>query len=224
MDRSDSARTGRGERWLAQRRVKAALAIGVGEGILAAVGGISSWVVIGIAIPTVLIYILRGRFLESDLGRQLAWVAAASQAVAVVVALLVPVIALLILIIVALLAIAVFVLLYRERAEPASSSRSSPAPVLPDLTEVAATKADDPIVASQPPIALSVNGNADSAGQAVSTRARETGKPDHRPPAGIPAQTAGVELSTVTHTDSSPPVAKEQAGVFALIGLPHIPI
>jgi hypothetical protein len=224
MDRSDSARTGRGERWLAQRRVKAALVIGVGEGILAVVGGISTWVVIGIAIPTVLVYILRGRSLESEVGRQLAWVAAASQSVAALVALLVPLIALLILIIVSLLAIAVFAALYRERAAPASSSRSSFALALPDLTEVAATKAGDPIAASQPIIAVSVNGNADSADQAVRLRARETGKPDHRPPAGIPAQTAGVELSTVTHTDSSPPVAKEQAGVFALIGLPHIPI
>jgi hypothetical protein len=146
-----------------------------------------------------------------------------------VVALLVPVIALLILIIVALLAIAVLVLLYRERAEPASSSRSSPAPALsapalPELTEVAHTKADDPIAASQPIIAISVNGNADSAAQPVSNRAPEIGKPDHLPTAGIPAQTEEVELSTVTHTDSSPPVAEEQTGVFALIGLPHIPI
>jgi hypothetical protein len=180
--------------------------------------------VVGIAIPTVLVYILRGRSLESEVGRQLAWVAAASQAAAVLVALLVPLIALLILIIVALLAIVVFVLLYRERAEPASSSRSSLAPALPDLTEVAATKADDPIVASQPVIDLSVNGKADSAGQAASNRARETENRDHLPPAGTPAQTTSVELSTVTQTDSSPAVADEQRGVFALIGLPHIPI
>jgi hypothetical protein len=198
--------------------------IGVGEGILAVVGGISTWVVIGIAIPTVLIYILRGRSLESDLGRQLAWVAAASQSVAALVALLVPLIALLILIIVSLLAIAVLVLLYRERAEPASSSRSSFALALPDLTEVAATKADDPIVASKPIIPISVNGNADSADQPVRLRARETGKPNHQPPAGMPTQTTSVETSTVTQTDSPPPLADEQTGVFAQIGLPHIPI
>jgi hypothetical protein len=199
--------------------------IGVGEGILAVVGGISTWLVVGIAIPTVLVYILRGRSLESELGRQLAWVAAASQAVAVLVALLVPLIALLILIIVALLAIAVLVVLYRERAEPASSSRSSLAPALADLTEEAHTKPDDPIVASQPIIALSVNGKAGSAGQAVRLRARETDdNRDHLPPAETAAQTTSVELSTVTQTDSSPPVADEQTGVFALIGLPHIPI
>jgi hypothetical protein len=219
-----SDRASRGERWLAQRRVKAALAIGVGEGILAAVGGISSWVVIGVAIPTVLIYILHGRSLEFEVGRQLAWVAAASQSVAVLVVLLVPVIALLILIIVALLAIAVLVLLYRGQAEQSSSSQSSPASALPDLTEEAHTKPDDPIVASQPIIAISGNGNADSAGQPATNHARETGKADHQPPAGIPAQTTSVETSTVTHTDSPPPVAEEQTGVFTLIGLPHIPI
>jgi hypothetical protein len=141
-----------------------------------------------------------------------------------VVALLVPLIALLIPIIVALLAIAVLVLLYRERAEQSSCSQSSPAPALSDLTEVAATKADDPIAASQPIIAISGNGNTDSAAQPGSDRARETGKPDHQPPAGIPAQTTSVELSTVTHTDSPPPVAQQQTGVFTLIGLPHIPI
>jgi hypothetical protein len=220
-DQTASDRASRTEGWLEPRRVKAALAIGVGEGILAVVGGISTWVVIGIAIPTVLLYILSGRSLESEAGRQLAWVAAAAQAVAVLVALLVPLIALLILILVALLAITVLVLLYRERAAEPSSSRPSPSPVLPHVTEMAAPKADAPIATSQPISAISRNGNADSADQAVT---RETGKPDHLPPVEIPVQTTRVELSTITQPDSSLPLAAEQTGVFALIGLPHIPI
>jgi hypothetical protein len=221
-DHTASDRASRGERWLAQRRFKTALGIGIGEGILAAVAGISTWVVIGIAIPTVLIYILHGRSLESDLSRQLTWVAAASQSVAALVALLVPLIALLILIIVALLAIAVLVLLYRERAEPASNSPSSPALSLPDHTEAAATKADDPIVA-KPIIPTSVNGNADSADQPASNRARETGKPDHQPPAGTPAQRKASRPRPSTQTPRRS-LADEQTGVFAQIGLPHIPI
>ena len=45
---------------------------------------VPSWTVIAISIPIILFYVFAGRNLNSDLGRQLSWIAAASQAFDVV--------------------------------------------------------------------------------------------------------------------------------------------
>ena len=72
-------------RWLAQRRLKIALGIAVLEGILVAVEkDFSRWTVIIISAPIIAFYLFAGRALESDTGRQLSWIAAASQAFAVI--------------------------------------------------------------------------------------------------------------------------------------------
>lgn len=105
----------RAGRWLAQRRLKVALAIAVGEGILVALEGVSRWVVIAIALPTILFYLLKGGAVESDAGRQLAWIAAASQALAVLVAVLAFFIGLFVLLVATLFALLALVLLYLER-------------------------------------------------------------------------------------------------------------
>ena len=61
---------------LAQRRFQFALWIAVVEGLIILVSQNISWVVaLIIAVPFILFYILAGRTLESDAGRQLAWIA-----------------------------------------------------------------------------------------------------------------------------------------------------
>ena len=71
-------------RWLAERRLKIALGIAVLEGILVAVEkDFSRWTVIIISAPIIAFYLFAGRSLASDTGRQLSWIAAVSQAFAV---------------------------------------------------------------------------------------------------------------------------------------------
>jgi hypothetical protein len=78
-----STRTGR---WLRARRIRLALWIAVLEGIIVALAhDVSRWTVVAIAIPLLALYVIWGRNAKSDTIRQLAWVAGASQALAVVV-------------------------------------------------------------------------------------------------------------------------------------------
>ena len=73
----------------AQTRVKVAISIAAVEAVIVAVSrDWSKWTVIVVAIPIILFYLLAGRMVESDLGRQISWVAAASQALTVIVVLL----------------------------------------------------------------------------------------------------------------------------------------
>ena len=84
--------------WLRENRLKIALGIALAEGIFVALeDDFSRVTVIVIAIPVVLFYLLAGRTLDSPTGREIAWILAMSQALAVVaaiVAITVPVIAL----------------------------------------------------------------------------------------------------------------------------------
>ena len=84
--------------WLRENRLKIALGIAVAEGIFVALeDDFSRVTVIVIAIPVVLFYLLAGRTLDSPTGREISWILAMSQALAVVaaiVAITIPVIAL----------------------------------------------------------------------------------------------------------------------------------
>lgn len=84
--------------WLRENRLKIALGIAVAEGIFVALeDDFSRVTVIVIAIPVVLFYLLAGRTLDSETGREISWILAMSQALAVVaaiVAITIPVIAL----------------------------------------------------------------------------------------------------------------------------------
>jgi hypothetical protein len=76
-------------RWLRAHRVRLALGIAVVEGIIVAFrGDVSRWTVIAIAIPLLAVYVFWGRHARSDTLRQAAWIAGASQALAVVVVIL----------------------------------------------------------------------------------------------------------------------------------------
>jgi hypothetical protein len=73
------------ESWLWTNRVKIALGIAIFEGLLVAFEkDFSRITVIVIAVPIILFYLLAGRSVESQLGREVSWVLAASQALAVV--------------------------------------------------------------------------------------------------------------------------------------------
>ena len=85
---SEHAHT-RNKPFYAQTRVKIAISIAAVEALIVAIShDWSKWTVIVIAIPIILFYLLAGRMLESDLGRQISWIAAASQALTVIVVLL----------------------------------------------------------------------------------------------------------------------------------------
>jgi hypothetical protein len=76
-----STRTGR---WLQQRRFRIALWIAVVEAILVAVfHDISRWTVVGVAIVAVVAYLFKGREARSVTVRQVSWILAFSQALAV---------------------------------------------------------------------------------------------------------------------------------------------
>ena len=73
-------------RWLRVRRIRIALWIAVLEGIIVAVSkDYSRWTIIAIAIIVLGLYVVIGRRLESDTGRQIFWIAGLSQSLAVIV-------------------------------------------------------------------------------------------------------------------------------------------
>ena len=76
-------------RWLRARRIRIVLWIAVIEGIIVAFSpDLTKWTVIAIAIPLLAVYVFWGRHARSDTLRQAAWIAGASQALAVVVVIL----------------------------------------------------------------------------------------------------------------------------------------
>jgi hypothetical protein len=109
-------RTSRAGRWLHARRVRIALWIAVLEGILVALThDFSRWTVIAVAIPLLAVYVFWGRNARSDIARQLAWIAGASQALAVVVVILAFVLSWLALLLAGVFALIALIFLFSER-------------------------------------------------------------------------------------------------------------
>ena len=103
-------------RWLAERRLKIALGIAVLEGILVAVEkDFSRWTVIIISAPIIAFYLFAGRSLASDTGRQLSWIAAASQAFAVLLCIVALIIGAFVLIVAAVFAAIALILILGDR-------------------------------------------------------------------------------------------------------------
>ena len=121
MSRAQAASTGsRGGRWLAERRLKIALGIAVAEGLLVAIEkDVTRWTVIIVAVPVIAFYILAGRTLGSGVGRQVSWIAAASQAISVIVVILGIVIGWLAFAAVAVIAVIALVYLVADRPSAA---------------------------------------------------------------------------------------------------------
>jgi hypothetical protein len=82
----DSSRTGR---WLRERRTRFAFWIaGVEAVAVALLHSASRWTVIGLAVLAVVVYAYAGRSSQSDTVRQVSWIFAASQLLAVIAAIL----------------------------------------------------------------------------------------------------------------------------------------
>jgi hypothetical protein len=107
--------TSRAGRWLRQRRLRAALWIAVLEAILAAfTHDVSRFTIIALAAIFVPLYFFLGRE-RGDTFRQLSWIAAASQALAVVAVLLAYVVGLLVLVIAGIFAAVALFLIFTDR-------------------------------------------------------------------------------------------------------------
>jgi hypothetical protein len=103
-------------RWLAERRLKIALGVAVLEGIVVAVEeDFSRWTVIIVSAPIIAFYLTAGRSLESDTGRQLSWIAAASQAFAVLLCVVALVIGAFVLIVAGVFAVIAAILILGDR-------------------------------------------------------------------------------------------------------------
>jgi hypothetical protein len=76
-------------RWLRERRLRLALWVAVVEGILVALTpDLTKWTVLIIGAILLAFYIVAGRNMRWDVARQLSWIAAASQALAILVVIL----------------------------------------------------------------------------------------------------------------------------------------
>ncbi|MFL5922130.1 MAG: hypothetical protein ACJ75Q_12985 [Gaiellaceae bacterium] len=103
-------------RWLRGRRIRIVLWIAVLEGIIVAVSpDFTKWTVIGIAIPVLALYVVWGRNAKSDTVYQVAWIAGASQALAVVVVILGVLLSWLPLVLAAIFAVVALLFLFHER-------------------------------------------------------------------------------------------------------------
>jgi hypothetical protein len=76
----------RSGRWLRARRLKFALWVAIVEGLIVALtADLTKWTVIVIGAILLAFYIVAGRRMTWDVARQLSWIAAASQALAILV-------------------------------------------------------------------------------------------------------------------------------------------
>jgi hypothetical protein len=83
MIEAGSTRTGR---WLRERRIRIALWVAVAEGLIAAFShDIGRWTILVMAVIVLAFYIVAGRQMKWDVARQLSWIAAASQVLAILV-------------------------------------------------------------------------------------------------------------------------------------------
>ena len=105
----------RGGRWLRERRLKLALWVAVVEGIVVAVShDLTRWTVLVIGVIVLAFYMLAGRSMRWDVGRHLSWIAAASQAMALLVVLFAFIFEWIAIGIVAIIAIAALIYLFSD--------------------------------------------------------------------------------------------------------------
>ena len=105
----------RAGRWLRERRLRFALWIAVLEGVVVAVrGDISRWTVLGIAALVLIIYMLVRGNIRWDAARQLVWIVAASQVLALLVVILAFVVGVIALVLVGLFALVALAYLFSD--------------------------------------------------------------------------------------------------------------
>ncbi len=101
--------------WLRGRRLRLALWVAVVEGLLVALThDLTRWTVLVIAVIVLAFYIVAGRSMRWDVGRQLSWIAAASQSLAILVIIVAFILGLLAIILVALFAVVALAYLFSD--------------------------------------------------------------------------------------------------------------
>ena len=109
-------RTTRSGRWLRERRLRIALWIAVIEAVIAAFSeDVSRWTIIILAAVFVSIYLLWGRDFRGDTLRQVSWIAAATQALALVAVVAAFVVGIFVLILAGVFAAVALVMIFRDR-------------------------------------------------------------------------------------------------------------
>jgi hypothetical protein len=112
MIEAGTTRTGR---WLRERRLRLALWVAVIEGLLVAITpDLTKWTVIVIGTILLAFYMVAGRRMGWDVARQLSWIAAASQSLAILVVIFAFVLKLVAIVAIVLLAIAALVYLFTD--------------------------------------------------------------------------------------------------------------
>jgi apolipoprotein N-acyltransferase len=102
-------------RWLRERRLRLALWVAVVEGLLVALThDLTRWTVLVIAVIVLAFYIVAGRSMRWDVARQLSWIAAASQSLAILVIIVAFILGLLAIVLVALFAVVALVYLFSD--------------------------------------------------------------------------------------------------------------
>jgi hypothetical protein len=119
---SQPAATGRESKlFIWNTKMKIAFAIAAVEALIVWIkSDFTTWTIVIISIPIILFYVLAGRTLESRLGRDISWVAATAQALAVVAAILVQIISALAVVLAAVFAAVVLFLLLTDRPQQGS--------------------------------------------------------------------------------------------------------
>lgn len=102
-------------RWLHERRVSIAIAVAIAEGILIVAGDLSKALALVVAIAVVVIYFTAADRLKPGAAREVAWIAAVSQAIVMLVPVLVLLIGTLTLIAIAVIGVVALVLLFSRR-------------------------------------------------------------------------------------------------------------
>jgi hypothetical protein len=102
-------------RWLRRYRIRLAFWIALAEAILLIVGAIDKWAALLVAVLVVVGYFAIGSRLRSPAARDVAWIAAVSQAIVALVPILVILVGTLTLIAVGILAVVALVVLFGER-------------------------------------------------------------------------------------------------------------
>ena len=102
--------------WLRSHRLRFALSIAVVEGILVVAHVLPKWPVFLLAVIAIGAWWYAGRQSRSDLARQASWVAAASQALVLLVPVVLFVATTIAIVVLALLAIAALIFLFTERS------------------------------------------------------------------------------------------------------------
>lgn len=112
MIEAGSTRVGR---WLRERRLRLALWVAVVEGVIVALTpDVTKWTVLILAVIVLAFYVLAGRNMSWDVGRQLSWIAAASQALAILVVILAFIVGLVAIVLVALFAVVALAYLFSD--------------------------------------------------------------------------------------------------------------